>query len=107
MEATVRKTFVDSYNAPILVEDASIQHPPIEGAVSEESVRRELEQRRFIAIPSRRSLLFTADVAAKKSILMRLVYTGQISVDISIAKPDDETSETCWIFYNTKPNVGI
>lgn len=93
------QTHVDSFRGAIAMLPCKCSQ------VTEESVRAELAASHFIWMPSRKSVLRTPEMSAKRDILMRLVYTGQISIDMHIANPNDEIDETCLVFYNSKPQI--
>ncbi len=67
--------------------------------VEEQTVLDELARSRYIAIPSRKSLMMTPELWEKRRILKRLVYKNRICIDFSIADRNSETSETCLVFY--------
>lgn len=66
---------------------------------AEQEVMAELGKKHMIAIPSRKSLLFTEELRKKRDILKRLVHKNLVMIDYSIADPKSETSETCMVYY--------
>lgn len=79
------------------------QVPPCEcSRVTEATIRAELEAHHVIWIPFRKNGR-TPLQFAKRDVLMKLVYTRQITIDVSLA--DDPISENCWAFINQKPKI--
>lgn len=102
----MNEVFVDSYISPIMTSNFEDEPKNFHaGGVTEESVKAELAERGVICIPSRKSLMYTPELHAKRVILKKMVYRGEISIDFSVATPGVETSETCLVFYNTKPDL--
>jgi hypothetical protein len=70
---------------------------------AEQEVLRELTEKQVIYLPSRKSKLFNEELRKKRNILKRLVHKNRVCIDFSIAKPNDETSETCMVYYLPRP----
>jgi hypothetical protein len=68
--------------------------------ITEESVRAELAANFYIVIPTRHSIMRTPELSAKRDILMKMVYRGEISFDLTA-----NDTEQGLIFYNTRPET--
>lgn len=93
----VYEVYADNYIVPIAAIPMSVDH------ITPESVRAELEAEYYIVIPSRKSVYRTPELTAKRKILMRMVYRGEISIDLTGTV--NLGGEVGLIFYNTKPSI--
>jgi hypothetical protein len=84
----------DSYATPLARRKADVSH------ITEESVKAELEALHAIIIPSRKSMFRTPELTAKREILMKMVYRGEISIDCSSSE-----GEVAMVFFNVKPKL--
>lgn len=82
------------------------QVPPCEcSRVTEASVKAELAEHHVIYIPLKQSPSRTPLMTAKREVLMKLVYTGQIQIDLFTPSLEDGSGEICTVFLGSKPKI--